>query len=74
MKVAIASDHGGINLRQEIISLMEELNIEYVDLGCECSASVDYPDYALPLLKSGEPRSKSRHSYLRNRHRYEHSS
>ncbi|MEH7584685.1 RpiB/LacA/LacB family sugar-phosphate isomerase, partial [Priestia megaterium] len=37
MKVAIASDHGGINLRQEIISLMEELNIEYVDLGCECT-------------------------------------
>ncbi len=24
MKVAIASDHGGINLRQEIISLMEK--------------------------------------------------
>lgn len=47
MKVAIASDHGGINIRRELISLMEEMNIEYVDLGCESNASVDYPDYAI---------------------------
>jgi ribose 5-phosphate isomerase B len=57
MKVAIASDHGGIMIRKEIISLMEELNIEYVDFGCECSTSVDYPDYAIPVAEkvaSGE--------------------
>ena len=57
MKVAIASDHGGINIRKEIISLLEEINIEYVDLGCECDTSVDYPDYAVPVAKmvaSGE--------------------
>lgn len=47
VKVAIASDHGGINISKELISLMEEMNIEYVDLGCECNASVDYPDYAI---------------------------
>ncbi|MED3757757.1 ribose 5-phosphate isomerase B [Peribacillus frigoritolerans] len=51
MKVVIASDHGGINIRKEIISLLEEMNIEYEDLGCECSTSVDYPDYALPLAE-----------------------
>jgi ribose 5-phosphate isomerase B len=49
MKVAVASDHGGINIRKEIISLLEELNIEYEDMGCECETSVDYPDYALPV-------------------------
>ena len=57
MKVAIASDHGGMNIRKEIISLMEEMNIEYVDLGCECNTSVDYPDYAIPVAEkvaSGE--------------------
>ncbi|MFB9758383.1 ribose 5-phosphate isomerase B [Ectobacillus funiculus] len=57
MKVVIASDHGGMNIRKEIISLMEELNIEYVDLGCECNTSVDYPDYAIPVAEkvaSGE--------------------
>lgn len=51
MKVVIASDHGGVNIRQEIISLLTEMNIEYVDLGCECGSSVDYPDYALPAAE-----------------------
>lgn len=51
MKVAVASDHGGINIRKEIISLLEEMNMEYVDLGCECDTSVDYPDYAVPVAK-----------------------
>ncbi|MFS0597307.1 ribose 5-phosphate isomerase B [Peribacillus frigoritolerans] len=51
MKVVIASDHGGINIRKEIISLFKEMNIEYEDMGCECSTSVDYPDYALPVAE-----------------------
>lgn len=51
MKVALASDHGGVNIRKEIASLLEELNIEYEDFGCECSDSVDYPDYALPVAE-----------------------
>ncbi|WP_019392643.1 ribose 5-phosphate isomerase B [Priestia filamentosa] len=51
MKVAIASDHGGITIRNEIISLMKEMNIEYEDLGCECDTSVDYPDYAIPVAE-----------------------
>ncbi|MDG4658498.1 ribose 5-phosphate isomerase B [Ectobacillus antri] len=51
MKVVIASDHGGINIRKEIIRLLEELNIEYVDLGCNCEGSVDYPDFAFPAAE-----------------------
>ena len=57
MKVIIASDHGGINIRKEIMSLMDELEIQYEDLGCDCETSVDYPDYALPAAQrvaSGE--------------------
>jgi ribose 5-phosphate isomerase B len=57
MRVALASDHGGINMRKEIANLLEELKIEYVDFGCDCSTSVDYPDYALPVAEkvaSGE--------------------
>ncbi|WP_404446140.1 ribose 5-phosphate isomerase B [Sutcliffiella horikoshii] len=49
MRVAIASDHGGINIREEIKGLMTELNIEFEDFGCECETSVDYPDYAQPV-------------------------
>lgn len=51
MKVAIASDHGGIQIREEIKKLMDELHIPYEDFGCECSTSVDYPDYALPVAE-----------------------
>ena len=57
MKVAIASDHGGVNIREEIKKLMDELGIQYEDFGCECGTSVDYPDYALPVAEkvaSGE--------------------
>ncbi|AXI01130.1 ribose 5-phosphate isomerase B [Sporosarcina sp. PTS2304] len=49
MKVAISSDHGGNNLRKEITNLLKELDIEYVDYGPDSDASVDYPDYALPV-------------------------
>lgn len=51
MKVAIASDHGGINIREEIKGLLNELGIEFDDFGCECDASVDYPDYAQPVAE-----------------------
>ncbi|GER69481.1 putative sugar phosphate isomerase YwlF [Weizmannia acidilactici] len=51
MKVALASDHGGMNLRREIASLLDSLGVEYEDFGCECEGSVDYPDYALPVAE-----------------------
>lgn len=57
MKVAIASDHGGLNIREEIKNLMSEMGIEFEDFGCNCEGSVDYPDYALPVAEkvaSGE--------------------
>ncbi|MCA1032111.1 ribose 5-phosphate isomerase B [Bacillus timonensis] len=57
MKVAIASDHGGLNIKEEIKGLLKEMNISFEDLGCECNTSVDYPDYALPVaskVASGE--------------------
>lgn len=46
MRIIIASDHGGFRLKQEILSLLSDLKIEYTDAGCECEESVDYPDYA----------------------------
>ncbi|RIW36137.1 ribose 5-phosphate isomerase B [Bacillus salacetis] len=51
MKVAIASDHGGINIREEIKDLLNGLGIEFDDFGCECDTSVDYPDYAQPVAE-----------------------
>ncbi|KYD24325.1 Ribose 5-phosphate isomerase B [Geobacillus stearothermophilus] len=51
MKVAIASDHGGVRIREEIKALLDEMGIEYTDFGCDCETSVDYPDYALPVAE-----------------------
>ncbi len=51
MKVAIASDHGGLNIKAEIKTLMDEMNIQYEDVGCNCEESVDYPDYAFPVAE-----------------------
>ncbi|QHE53809.1 ribose 5-phosphate isomerase B [Pontibacillus sp. HMF3514] len=51
MKVILASDHGGVNIRKEVASLLEEMNIEYLDIGCDCEDSVDYPDYGIPAAE-----------------------
>ncbi|MFC0525230.1 ribose 5-phosphate isomerase B [Pontibacillus salicampi] len=51
MKVILASDHGGVNVRQEIGNLLKEMNIQYEDIGCDCEGSVDYPDYAIPAAE-----------------------
>ena len=51
MKIAISSDHGGNNLRREIMQLLEELNISYTDFGPQTDDSVDYPDYAKPVTE-----------------------
>ncbi|MBM7609022.1 ribose 5-phosphate isomerase B [Lysinibacillus composti] len=51
MKIAISSDHGGNNLRKEIMALLDELNISYEDFGPTSSDSVDYPDYAKPVAE-----------------------
>lgn len=57
MKIAISSDHGGNNLRKEIIQQLEELGHTYKDFGPTNDDSVDYPDYAMPVAEgvvSGE--------------------
>ena len=51
MKIAISSDHGGNNLRREIMELLDELHISYEDFGPQTNDSVDYPDYARPVAE-----------------------
>lgn len=51
MKVILSADHAGMTIRNEVKDLLEEMNIDYVDTGCEGSESVDYPDYALPAAE-----------------------
>jgi ribose 5-phosphate isomerase B len=46
-KIIIASDHGAVSLKQEIISFLKSNNCEVNDLGVNTEDSVDYPDIAL---------------------------
>ena len=57
MKVAIACDHGGFELKKEIISLLKELNLEFKDFGSYDDLPVDYADYGFKVaevVSSGE--------------------
>ena len=56
-RIAIASDHAGLELKEEIKRFLEGEGIEVVDMGTNDSKSVDYPDYGIPLARkvsSGE--------------------
>jgi ribose 5-phosphate isomerase B len=46
MKIAIASDHGGFELKEQIKRFLQEMNIDFEDFGTNNSESVDYPDFA----------------------------
>ena len=45
MKIAIASDHTGVELKLEIIKYLQELGHEVSDFGTNSKESVDYPIY-----------------------------
>ncbi len=46
MKIAIASDHAGYEEKEKIKATLDEIGVEYEDLGTTSTDSVDYPDYA----------------------------
>ena len=45
MTLAIGCDHGGFELKEELLSLLRELNIDLIDYGTDSQKSVDYPDF-----------------------------
>ena len=45
MKIAVASDHGGFALKEEVKKHLMERGIEVLDLGTHSEDSVDYPIY-----------------------------
>ena len=50
--IALGCDHGGYELKQEIIKYLEEKNIPYKDFGCHSTEAVDYPIYARMVGKA----------------------
>jgi RpiB/LacA/LacB family sugar-phosphate isomerase len=46
MKIALASDHAGFAEKEKLKLLLEDLGVEFEDLGPGSEESVDYPDFA----------------------------
>jgi ribose 5-phosphate isomerase B len=45
-KIALAADHAGYEEKEKIKKILDDLGIEYSDMGTTSTDSVDYPDYA----------------------------
>jgi len=57
MKIAIGSDHGGFNLKEEIKKMLTQDNVEFRDFGTHSAQSIDYPEIASEIgqaVVSGE--------------------
>lgn len=50
--IAIASDHGGVELKTTLVGELAELGYEVLDLGTDGPESVDYPDFAEALTEA----------------------
>ncbi|MDO8461986.1 MAG: ribose 5-phosphate isomerase B [Deltaproteobacteria bacterium] len=51
MKIALASDHGGVQLKESIKKFLSSRHVETEDLGTNGTDSVDYPDFAAEVAK-----------------------
>ena len=49
MKVALASDHAGFELKAHILDSLSQSDLSLIDLGTDSRDPVDYPDFALRL-------------------------
>ena len=57
MKIALANDHAGFALKNEIKAYLEQEGYEVVDFGCHNEQAADLPDYIYPAalaVASGE--------------------
>ncbi len=45
MRIAIGSDHGGYELKEQIKAYLQTKPVEVVDFGTNSLSAVDYPDY-----------------------------
>ena len=50
--IALAADHGGFSLKEEVRAWLDEQGIAYRDFGSYDGASCDYPDMAAPACEA----------------------
>src|SRR5215471_16839075 len=51
MKVIVACDHRGYEAKRRLLPLLKKHGHEIADIGCDSTASCDYPDFAAPAAK-----------------------
>jgi ribose 5-phosphate isomerase B len=52
MKIAIGSDHRGFDVKRRVVTVLQQLGHEVLDVGPAARESVDYPDYAFEVAKA----------------------
>ena len=53
MRLGIAADHGGFELKERLVEELREMGHEVVDFGArEYAPKDDYPDYVAPLARA----------------------
>lgn len=50
--IAVASDHAGFTLKNELLAELAKLNYEALDFGPSTTTSVDYPDFAVKVTEA----------------------
>lgn len=51
-RIAIAADHAGFAEKERMKQTLDEIGVEYEDMGTDSAESVDYPDFAERLGKA----------------------
>ena len=52
MKIAMACDHGAVELKNKLKAHLQEKGMEVVDFGTHTTDSCDYPDYIVPAAQA----------------------
>lgn len=52
MKIAVACDHRGYEAKRRLLPLLNKMEHEIADFGCDGRGSVDYPDHAFPAARA----------------------
>jgi ribose 5-phosphate isomerase B len=52
MKIAVGSDHRGFDVKRRVVTLLQQLGHDIVDVGATSKDSVDYPDFAFLVAKA----------------------
>lgn len=53
MKIGMAADHGGFELKNQMIDYLRHAGFEIVDFGAEAyDAADDFPDFVIPLSRA----------------------